>query len=349
LVAPERTQRIRLLDSLRGLAALVVVLHHTCTLFPQTLRALALHAPRLAFGLKQVGRFNTEAVLLFFVLSGFSIRLSVVGRGLATRAALAHYARRRIARILPAYWFALLLSGVIATWLAPVPPLARSWTTLCGNLLFLQTAVGVPGAWFLPYAGNGALWSLSFEMFYYAAFPLLVRALPERRQRLGWVLASCIVAHAVSRYWPNPFAMFVASGPIWYFGVELAELYLGACVALAWPLFAGLLLLLWASQQTGRALQFYGLWVGSLLYLGGVALIRVAPHLARLARCLRRPLLEPLARAGDLSYALYLLHVPILRALAATLGDRPLSILSALALSLLVSHVTEVAARRWTG
>jgi peptidoglycan/LPS O-acetylase OafA/YrhL len=57
-------------------------------------------------------------------------------------------------------------------------------------------------------------------------------------------------------------------------------------------------------------------------------------------------LLEPFARAGDLSYALYLLHVPILRALVATLGDRPLSVAIALALSLLVAHATEVATRR---
>jgi peptidoglycan/LPS O-acetylase OafA/YrhL len=337
-----------LLDSLRGLAALVVVLHHVCTLFPRTLARLALSAPTAALSLRQIARFNTEAVLLFFVLSGFSIRLSIRGRGLADRAALVHYTRRRLARILPAYWLALLVAGAIATWLAPVPAVARSSRTLLGNLLFLQTAVGVEGAWFLPYAGNGALWSLSFEMFYYAAFPLLWRAVPERRRRLGWVFGSCVCAHALAEVWPNPFAMFVASGPIWYFGVELAELYLGARPVLTWPLFTGLALLLWATQHTPRAVAFYGLWVGSLLYLGGVLLLRVPAEVARLAHKLERPLFEPFARVGDLSYALYLLHVPILRACVARLGDRPLSIVIALALSLFAAHATEQASSRWS-
>lgn len=340
------TQRIRLLDSLRGVAALIVVLHHACTLFPRCLALLAEHSLALTQLVRGVARFNTEAVLLFFVLSGFSIRLSVRREGLRGRVALAHYARRRAVRILPLYWFALCLSGLVAAWLAPVPPPLLSLSTLCGNLLFLQTAVGVPGLWFWPYAANGALWSLSFEVFYYAAYPLLVWLLPQRTRRLGWLLVACGAAHLIAERWPNPFAMFVTAAPIWYFGVELAELYLGERPKPAWGVVCALALLAWGSQYTQRAVQFYGLWIGCLLYLAGAALIALPVRTTHLGAW-QRAALEPFARVGDISYALYLLHVPVLRALVGTLGDRPLALLLALGISPLLAHASEQLALRW--
>src|SRR5690349_10237387 len=110
-------QRIRLIDSLRGLAALIVLVHHARTLFPRTLHPRA-PASGLFWLIEQVSRLNTEAVLLFFVLSGFSIRLSIEPRGLRDRRELARYARRRLSRILPPYWFALAVSWALATWVA---------------------------------------------------------------------------------------------------------------------------------------------------------------------------------------------------------------------------------------
>lgn len=337
------TKRIRLLDSLRGLAALIVLVHHACTLFPRTLRpadaGLALRA------LAQVGRFNTEAVLLFFVLSGFSIRLSIEPRGLAQPGELARYAERRLLRILPLYWFALALSFALARLFAPVPEEAWSWSTLLGNLLFLQSAVGVAGAWFLPYAGNGPLWSLSFEVFYYAAFALLVRAIAGRRARLSAVLVATAAALAWNAFWPWPWSLFLASSLIWYVGVELAELHLrGTAVAPLWSIMlaSGLLAV---SQFTAAARTFYGLWIGSLLWLAGAALIRLVRRSSRSA-ARRESRWTPLAAVGDFSYALYLVHVPVMRACATQLGDGAAGLSLGIALSFLVAQQTEGPARR---
>jgi peptidoglycan/LPS O-acetylase OafA/YrhL len=320
--------------------------HHACTLFPHTLGAQ--NSGAFYALLLQVSRFNTEAVLLFFVLSGFSIRLSIAPAGLGDRARLVRYAERRLLRILPLYWFALVLSGAVAAWLAPVPEAAGAWTTLLGNLLFLQTAPGVKGLWFLPYAGNGALWSLSFEVFYYAAFPLLACAPAGRRARLGAVLFATAAGQLLSEWWPSPFTLFLGVSLIWYLGVELAELYLFGSAALPWTAALSLTALLGATQLGARALQFYGLWVGSLLFLAGAALISIAPRFHALARACDRPLLTPLARVGDLSFALYLLHLPMLRAALAVGGDQWLALLIGVSASCVLAHVSERAALRLT-
>jgi peptidoglycan/LPS O-acetylase OafA/YrhL len=340
----QASRRIRLLDSLRGLAALVVLLHHACTLFPRSLGVNAQQTASVFVVLQALSRLNTEAVLLFFVLSGFSIRLSIAPHGLDQPRDLLRYAERRLLRILPLYWFALALSGTIAVWLAPVPAQASAPYTLLGNLLFLQTAVGVDGAWFLPYAGNGALWSLSFEMFYYAAFPLLVRAVSGKRTRLGLVLAATALGQLVGSVWPCPFTMFLGASLIWYVGVLLAERYLSGSATLPWWAAAALAALLGLTQLGARSVQFYGLWLGSLLLLAGSALIQHAPRLRVLSRPLDRPLLSPLARAGDISYALYLLHLPVLRAALALIGDRWLAVAIGLASSLTLAYGAERAA-----
>jgi peptidoglycan/LPS O-acetylase OafA/YrhL len=318
--------------------------HHACTLYPRTLRPA--DAGLVLRGLAQLGRFNTEAVLLFFVLSGFSIRLSIEPRGLTPPGELARYVERRLLRILPPYWFALALSFVLARLFAPLPEVAWSWSTLLGNLLFLQTAVGVSGAWFLPYAGNGPLWSLSFEVFYYAAFALLVSAVAGRRPRLVAVLVASAAALLWNAWWPWPWTLFLASALIWYVGVELAELYLSDDALAPWSLVVVSAALLAASQLTAQARIFYGVWIASLLWLAGAALIRWRVRLVPLAAWLERPLWTPLARVGDLSYALYLLHVPVLRASVTEFGDGFAGLTIGIALSFALAQQTERAARR---
>jgi peptidoglycan/LPS O-acetylase OafA/YrhL len=329
------------LDALRGASALVVVLHHVRTLFPASSARLA-HGSELAGELSGfVSSRSTEAVLLFFVLSGLSIRLSVERRGLGDRASIGDYLRRRAQRILPPYVLALAVSALVAHTIAPVPAVAVSLSTLAGNLLFLQTAIGVPGQWFMPYAGNAPLWSLSFEVFYYLSYPLLVAGIPDARRRSLVVLALSALGFAAGALAANPFAMFCAAFPIWYFGVELAELYLHGRAT--WPLraFAVLSFLLAAARVSPRGLEFHGVWVGSCMFLIGALLLSRRERLRALHERARAPLLEPLAVVGVVSYPLYLLHVPILRACHALLGDSASSLAAALCVSLAIAWCVE--------
>ena len=58
-------------------------------------------------------------MFLFFILSGFSIRLSVEKLDIGTKHGLMEYCYRRLRRILPLYWLALAISGAVGLGLAP--------------------------------------------------------------------------------------------------------------------------------------------------------------------------------------------------------------------------------------
>lgn len=318
--------RVRLVDALRGVAASIVALHHARTLFPGVDSALAGVAPALAEAFEQLTRRNVEAVLLFFVISGFSIASSVRAEPLGGPGALRRYAFRRARRILPLYWASLALAALVAFSVAPVPDAARSWSTLLGNLLFLQTAPGVPGQWVEPWAANAPLWSLSFEVFYYAAFPLLWRAVTAPATRLAVVVIVSAAGYAGGMFAPNPMAMFGAMGLVWYLGVELAAFRHDGRASLPLGAFVALWVLALALRTLVDRVAFHGLWVGASWFLCGAA----AVHVARKARVdgrtppafgnAYRRLTEPLVQLGGASYALYLLHVPVLRAARAVLG-----------------------------
>jgi peptidoglycan/LPS O-acetylase OafA/YrhL len=145
------------LEVVRAIAALVVVYNHIFTfgLIPKH-ELLVLPA-----------QYATEAVMIFFVLSGVVVTLSVERRRakcktfveLATK-----YLKARVLRIYPIFILGLLLAVIAeklikGTWTDP--------TLIAGNALFLQSLQGyivnVPQY-------NMPLWSLSYEMFYYLLF-----------------------------------------------------------------------------------------------------------------------------------------------------------------------------------
>lgn len=143
-----------LIDSLRGWAAISVLIYHTFGLsyfsaFPGAYWLAALQA-------------NRAAVLLFFTISGYVI--GSANTGTWSGAAVRRYGWRRFCRIEPIYLVALLL-GVIASQ-------SFSLRELWGNGLFLQSLdVDSPGQ-VLPLNGNSPLWSLHYEVIYYFVFIL---------------------------------------------------------------------------------------------------------------------------------------------------------------------------------
>jgi peptidoglycan/LPS O-acetylase OafA/YrhL len=323
-------QRIAFVDMLRGLAALVVVFHHLLGQFPEAFAALPAALQRAAAWLSDR---NGEAVLLFFVVSGFSIRLSVEALDLRRGADLDAYTYRRLKRILPLYLFALAFGAAcVVVARVPVDPRALQPLTLLGNLLFLQTPKGIPGNWFFPFADNGPLWSLSYEMYYYALFPLHVRQITNPKLRFAAALAISAGGLVINHLWPNPLASFAAHYAIWYGGVEVAEAYLGHASTPWWLLGASWLALTFARFVVESA-TVNALWSGMTLQLIGLALVRW-PILQRAgATSAARALVAGLAWVGGFSYALYLLHFPLVHALAYVLGPG----LGAMSLAVLAS------------
>src|SRR5579859_73521 len=154
-------QRLAGLDGIRGLAALYVVINHV---FLRAFPGYPVdHAPFWA-GWFIYGRF---AVVVFIVLSGFSLALSPARHGWRLDGVSA-FARRRARRILPAYWAALAFSLAVAWLLVPQPgngvPDAKS--VLVSGLL-VQNIVAA-------HSPNAAFWSMAVEAQLYLAFPLLL-------------------------------------------------------------------------------------------------------------------------------------------------------------------------------
>ena len=297
--------RVTGLDGIRGLAALYVLVHHCWLLsFP----GYPANNGPWPLGWLLYGRF---AVVVFLVLSGFSLAISPAVRGWRLGGGR-RFLSRRARRILPAYWAALAVSLVIAWAAAPQPlsdpPSARS-VVVYG--LLLQDVVAAP----VP---NAAFWSIAVEAWLYLAFPVLL--LIRRRAGAVAMLAAVtvpVVAYGLLR----PGAIGGSTG----YTVELAPLFAVGVLAagvlaagervrrLPWHWLAAaaaapvvVLIVVRGPVWTADRFFWFDLAIGPAIaaFLAAVATGRPGP----LVRLLDS---RPVRALGGFSYSLYLIHVPI--------------------------------------
>jgi len=149
------------LDSLRFIAAFVVCLYHFLETQPRTPAIDAF----LASGA------NTAAVVVFFFISGYVMPITV-RRGFDPGT----FAVRRVFRLLPIYFAALVLigaggaTGLIAQWRYMWQSDAATWIA---NLLIVQDFVGAR-----PFLGVS--WTLAIEIIWYMLFAVALVALRHR-------------------------------------------------------------------------------------------------------------------------------------------------------------------------
>lgn len=159
------------LDWLRGLLALSIMLYH--------LTAWEVAQPTAS---SLLGRLGIYGVSMFFILSGLSIAL-VYHCYVVSTAAAGRFLVRRVMRIWPLLWLA-----VLATWvLREAQGVHYSWKLVALNLTTLFGFVQ-PSA----YIATGA-WSIGNEMVYYALTPLLLAAY-NRKRLLGNLVTLAAVA-----------------------------------------------------------------------------------------------------------------------------------------------------------
>ena len=285
--------RLDFLDAARGTAALVVLLEHglhTCVL------------DYLAFSRANV-IIGQAAVLVFFLVSGFVVPMSLEG---------GHFARfwvRRFFRLFPVYWLsiAVALAYAIAGGRGLAVPLADTGTW-AANVFLLQSWLKRPHVW-------EVFWTLPYELCLYAACSLLVA---------GRVLDRFGVRHFVG------IVGVVTVAGMWRAAVEGKPSHVdGVRQSVIFCCLIGLLAYRYATGRVGRA-AFYGalgtlaasivlVWsVNRLLFPADVSpteLARVA-GLGGLAVAFFLALLEARHRRmpavacwlGRRSYPIYLLH-----------------------------------------
>lgn len=249
----------------------------------------------------------------FFVLSGF-----LVAGSLERSTSLAVYAEKRVRRLYPAY--AVVVIGCALAALA-VSAEARARPEdvaayLGWNLIFLNFMQhDLPGLFAAnPFTEvNGALWTLKIEVMFYIALPLLALLLRwAGRWRWGLMLAIYLAAEVwriglrewhvtggapvlfaeLSRQLPGQMSFFITGVALYLARARIARMWAVA------PLGALLLAasIIWAEAEPLRAAGL-GLLTVWLAIGTGVSL--------------------NVARFGDFSYGLYILHFPIIQALTA--------------------------------
>lgn len=175
-------------DGLRAIAAITVVLHHVS--YPTGKMFKGYFAP--FFTHLDIG------VAVFFLISGFLLYRPFVAAALEGRPgpSVRRFVRRRLLRIFPAYWLALI--GIIVFFGLPVP--VRGMRSYVEYFTLVQTYDSINRA----RGGISQAWTLSVELSFYAFLPLYAWAMSrwsahrraERRVRVE--IAGLVAIYAVS-------------------------------------------------------------------------------------------------------------------------------------------------------
>ncbi len=308
------SEKLPALDGLRGVAILMVVFTHcgsgwqaADSITQDTLAWPAtFHLPNW---LNAVAVWGVHGVALFFVVSAFTLTLSLS----SNRGGLLAYALRLVARVGPGYW----LAGIAYTLAAGLAP--RLWAPDGVAPHDLAVAALFGSAW----QGNAALavvpggWSVSCEVTFYVALPILLWLIAGRLWRATLLTAAAAVGvQIVARHlmWHNGWhwvPQYINPGsqaPVFLVGI------LAAMVAQRFhlPRVPGLALVLLAAAIIGVPLipVPHALWF-LLPHLPFAAL--VAACVALSAQHPPRLLAHPAMRLiGEVSYSIYLIHFAVL-------------------------------------
>lgn len=280
--------RLYTLDAMRGVAAIIVVCIHI--------------APHVAPS-------GYMAVDFFFLLSGFVIGKAYQSR-LAAGMSFAKFAGLRVIRMYPLYAFGLAL-GVFTVVLGLSPSMTGLQLVISvGFNLFMLPSPWTPDATF-PL--NFSAWSLFFELLVNLFFAAVMVKLSLRRLVVLAILSGCWLAWlAVQKgsvdlgpNWPTFLAGLVRTVFTFTLGVVMARLH-DAPVRESWfaPLLVfalGGLLLMPAPRSLRVAYDLFTVCIAApaVLWLG--ATYRPPEALRRACEAL-----------GDMSYALYAIHIPCL-------------------------------------
>jgi peptidoglycan/LPS O-acetylase OafA/YrhL len=293
-----RIDKWSILAAVRFLLASVVAVNHLGEFAPL---GIASFIPKF-------GAF--EAILGFLLISGYSISVSYTKQPDG-------FLLRRLKRLYPVYLAAMAVNAVaILAENGPMPSVAE----IALNALFLNQL-------FTSTSFVGPAWSLSLEFWLYCLAPALMRTSPKWTRVLVYGSFACYLIYTALRTLSHlPYYSGVGFGGnlillsfAWVAGLRLAQLRDAPASAMRdirW-LFAGHIALAAAIQFAYRVkhhslpgffstdLINYGMQSLSLLFVYLVfARLVIAPRAAVERSWFLRFL-------GDVSYPLYLLHVPV--------------------------------------
>ncbi|MEF3365840.1 acyltransferase [Methylocystis sp. 9N] len=317
------------IEACRWLGALVVLAVHTNNMFINLADIMsAPHAPPVyAWWFYSAFELGHQAVLAFFVMSGYLVGGAVLAHLRKGQGFLRDYFIHRVSRIYLVVVPAVLLTLVfdsLGRWLFAGSGV-YDWTLFKGHFsptLLFASFLNLQGIAFSYYGTNGPLWSLACEFWYYVTFPLLLlpfaRHYPPAVRYGGFALG---VALFVALSIPPSWFRF---GYILWAGGAFATLIPRAVIRSRWlalGLYAGVVAIIRLTVR-GPILEAYP-WLpdvtdllASCLFIIVLLAFRYGPLEGFSA--LRPKFHKTLA---DFSFSLYSIHMPILIFARAAAGE----------------------------
>lgn len=175
------------LEILRGIAATLVVLNHIVGKTPYFIE-------NKNFFTSFIGSWGTEAVLIFFVLSGIVIAISFE----ASPKTPFQFIYNRFIRIWPIMFISIVLSIAVEGLFMDT---TTSSNQIIGNLFFLGTLQGyiVPAL-----KTNPVLWSLAYEMLFYIVFSFCIGKNLRLKMKI-WLIVAFSSGIIYFQFIPTPF------------------------------------------------------------------------------------------------------------------------------------------------
>jgi peptidoglycan/LPS O-acetylase OafA/YrhL len=325
--------RYRSLDALRGIAAVVVVFHHSLMTLPAWSDAV-LHGARRSTLTVILGTpplsvlwAGDAAVKVFFALSGFVLALMFLRPDPPSYAA---FAAKRVCRIYLPYIAVIAIAMLIMTAIPPHPkPELSEWFNSSWNRpvtwsLILDHALmlGQPQYNFV----DNPIWSLVHEMRYSLVFPLIMWAVV----RMGWrvLIASSLLVSLCSMGLLSHIAdhwtlvslqyafLFVSGATLAKYRSETAAWFRTLPPALRSAIGITSLLLLGTHGLVHSRIQIVRVAASVAPHIGAVLLLIGVIGSSRLQTALET---KPCLWAGRVSYSLYLSHLVLLLTLVSLL------------------------------
>ena len=267
------TKRVAEIDSIRGIAALMIVFYH------YTIRYQKLFESRVTFPeWLCIGRYG---IGVFFIISGFGIFYS-----LEHLSSLRSFWEKRFWRLYPTYWLCLFLTAAAVA--AGLPERQVTLREFVINLSMIQYGLQVT-------AVDSASWTLFFELLFYAHISVIW--LLKLQHEMQYVALAWVAGALLNILYPVKILAVLLDykyGMLFLAGIGFYHLYYRIGSKILWIAITAVCCALNIRQGGTHPLS-------ANLLIFGVFYCVAFRKLFRLRSAF-------LAEVGALSYALYLLH-----------------------------------------
>ncbi|WP_372089073.1 acyltransferase [Tistrella mobilis] len=275
-----KNSNIQVIELARGIAALMVAFYHLSGYKQLTISHYV-----------DLGKIG---VYLFFFVSGYLIVDSSAGRSVRD------FVLGRFFRLFPLYWISVIFVILVL-------PQSFDYLTILMNFTMFQQFFGFDIV-------QAVYWTLTIEMVFYITIIMAIVLFRSRMLHFLWLYFGASVVLALALTWVMVTKWEGAPVAI---GMGLATMYLAAIIkryGLSAPLSLGALAVY---AVTGVVTSYYGYGSnGTVEFLRYLLTYSIAVAMALVIYACRERYQGRFTMYGELSYGLYLFHVPVFYFLA---------------------------------